>query len=192
MAKVEKPKSEPKQYLESVSRKVVYGVLALFALVALGLFLCVPHYKPLQLASPQRVTDAHRDIIHAYFVNETTCKKDSVDKSTRIKTFNKYFKVNQYANRAVMRGCYDADTLLAKDDSGKWQTVDIVVELDGGLPDTINKACLTSDIIKQNNLGFSDQVASDARIKHSQKVCEHLAKQSYVEVHWNQSMRFHF
>ncbi|HWT55783.1 MAG TPA: hypothetical protein VN031_01980 [Candidatus Microsaccharimonas sp.] len=187
-----KQTAQPKQYFTNISRKLVYSCLAAFALIALALFLCVPHYKPLKLASTQQIMDAHRDIIHAYFVSETTCVNDTVDKATRVKTFNKYFAVNQYANRAVMRGCHDVDTLLAKDDSGKWQPVDIVVELDGGLPDSINNACLTRDIIKHNNLGFSDPGVMATQVPRYQRVCERLAKQSYVEVHWNQSMQFHF
>lgn len=189
MPQPSKQKTEPKQYFTQIPRKLVYGCLVVFALIALALFLCVPHYKPLKIASLQQLTDAHRDIIHAYFVSETTCQNDTVDHNTRVKTFNKYFAVNRYANRAVMRGCNDSDVLLAKDDAGKWQKTDVNIVLSSRQNPQWQKACLIDDITTADSKVRPENASIDAFNLES---CERLAKQSYVEVHWNQSMRFHF
>lgn len=184
-----KQTAQPKQYFTNISRKLVYSCLAAFALIALALFLCVPHYKPLEVASQQQIMDAHRDIIHAYFVSETTCANDTVDKVTRVKTFNKYFAVNQYANRAVMRGCNDSDVLLAKDDAGKWRKTDVNIVLSSRQNPQWQKACYIDGITTADTKVRPENSAIDA---FNLSLCDRLAKQSYVEVHWNQSMQFHF
>ena len=184
-----KQTAPPKQYFTGISRKLVYGCLAVFAVIALALFLCVPHYKPLKLASLQQIQDAHRDIIQTYFVSETSCAHDSTDQATRVKTFNKYFKVNQYANRAVMRGCNDGDVMLAKDDAGKWQKTDVNIVLSSRQNPQWQKVCYIDDITTADTKVRPENGAIDA---FNLSLCNRLAKQSYVEVHWNQSMRFHF
>ncbi|MGH7241759.1 MAG: hypothetical protein ACREGB_05675 [Candidatus Saccharimonadales bacterium] len=179
----------PKQYFTNVSRKLVYGCLAVFFVIALALFLCVPHYKPLQLASTQQIMDAHRDIIHTYFLSETTCKDDSVDHTTRVKTFNKYFRVNQYANRAVLRGCNNADVMLAKDDAGKWQKTDVNIVLSSRQNPQWQKACLIDDITPADTKVRPENNAIDA---FNLQLCNQLAKQSYIEVNLSLGIHFHF
>src|SRR5436309_10737948 len=105
------------RYFENIPRKRAYGALGALLLIAVALFLLVPHYKPLKLASAEQINQAHYDIITHYFTKSTTCKNDTRTAKDRILEFNKYFKVNKYANRAVIRGCDDEDTLLAKTDA---------------------------------------------------------------------------
>jgi hypothetical protein len=193
-----KTKRQPKQYFERVPRKTVYGLLLVFAVCAALLFLCVPHYKPLKLASDQQIQDAHHNIIKHYFLSETNCENDSRDRADRIKTFNKYFKVNQYANRAVFRGCNDNDKLLAQDDAGKWQYVAIDYDLDYGLLMETARSCQIQDIVKQNHeeilkidhIGGAEQLPTEDEMLKER--CDSLAKESYIEVNLKSGIHFHF
>lgn len=67
-SKKTREKSEPKQYLQGLSRRWVYGGLSAFALVVILLFLCISHYKPLRLATDNEIGQAHHGIIKQYFV----------------------------------------------------------------------------------------------------------------------------
>lgn len=174
--------TEPKQYLQNISRRLVYGGLIAFALIAGTLFVAVPHYKPVKLASLNDLQNAHHDIIKQYFVAATTCKHDNRDKTDRIKTFNKYFKVNQYGNRAVLRGCNDADQMLAKDDTGKWITTDVNIVLSARQNPEWQKACLILDITTADTNVRPENTSIDA---NNLKVCDSLGKQSYIQQWFN-------
>jgi hypothetical protein len=152
----------------------VYGGLVVFALIAGLLFIAVPHYKPLKLASTQEIQDAHHDIIKQYFVDATTCKHDNRGKTDRVKTFNKYFGVNQYNNRAVFRGCQDTDVFLTKTDAGKWVKTGVKLDLSKGLSTELQKACMVGDITKTHGTSNS----ADA---NNRKICDSLSKQSYIQ-----------
>lgn len=169
---------KPKQYLPNVPRRWVYGGLGVFAILAIGLLLVIPHYKPLKLATTQEMQQAHQDIIMSYFVVNTTCKQDTRTKTDRIKTFNKYFKVNQYANRAVFRGCNDTDQLLAKNDTGKWVKTTVNIVLSSRQDSLWQKACLIDDITTADSLVRPQNSSIDA---HNLKVCDSLSKQSYLQ-----------
>jgi hypothetical protein len=184
-----KTKKEPKQYFEKVPRRLVYGLLIAFAVVALLLFLCVPHYKPLQLATPQQTQDAHRDIIRRYFLVSTICRDDNREKADRIKTFNKYFQTNKYANRAVIRGCNDIDSMLYKDDQGKWQRSDVNIILDFKHNPKWQKACLIDDITVAATKVKPENSSIDSA---NLGICETLAKESYIEVNFKLGIHFHF
>ena len=187
MAK-KKTDTEPKQYFEQIPRKFVYAFIIVFAVVAALLFLCVPHYKPLQLASAQQTQDAHRDIIRKYFLQSTTCKDDTRDKTAHVKEFNRYFETNKYGNRAVIRGCNDADAMLFKDDSGKWQRSDVNITLNTRQNPEWQKACLIDDITKADTKVRPENSAIDAG---NLEICENLAKESYVEVNFKVGIHFH-
>lgn len=183
-------KKEPKQYFQQLSRKVVYGGLLIFTVAAILLYLCIPHYMPLKYASAQETTDAHRAIIHKYFVESTTCKQDTRDKSDRIKTFNKYFKTNQFANRAVLRGCNDKDWLLAKDTSGVWQKTNTPIDFDL-FQGYLYKACLIDDIMDGIGKGNAKDPAR-SYVRKQVKACDRLAKESYIEINFKTGIHFHF
>jgi hypothetical protein len=171
-------KTRPKQYFEQVPRKVVYGFLAVFAIAAVLLLLLVPHYKPLQLASDQQLQDAHHDIIKAYFLASTVCRNDVEDKTARVKEFNQYFKVNQYANRAVIRGCNDGDSMLAKDDNGKWQRTDVNIILSSRQNPEWQKACLIDDITTAVSKVRPENRSIDA---FNLQLCDSLSKENYIQ-----------
>lgn len=179
MPKVDAERIGPKQYLQQISRRAVYGSLVILAIVATGLFLLVPHYKPLKLATSDDFSTAHRQIIKQYFVTETTCKKDSLSRVDRVKTFNAYFKVNGYANRAVIRGCNDADTLLAKNDAGDWFRTDVKIMLSDRQDPQWQKACLIDDITTTDTKVRLKNTDVDA---NNLKVCDSLVKQSYIDM----------
>lgn len=168
---------DKKQYFEQVPRKLVYGLLVVFALIALSLLALVPHYKTSQIATDQQIQDAHHDIIKAYFVANTTCKKDVEDKTTRVKEFNQFFKVNQYANRAVIRGCNDGDFMLAKDDTGKWQRTDVNIILSSRQNPEWSKACLIDDITTADAKVRPENNSIDA---FNLKLCDSLNKENYI------------
>jgi hypothetical protein len=177
MKKKSKTKKQQKQYFENVPRKWVYGILAVLALIAAVLFLSLPHYKPLKLASDQQIQDAHHDVIQKFFVSTTTCKNDVEDKAARIKEFNQYFKVNKYANRAVIRGCNDADMLLVKGEDSQWQPSNVNIILDFGQNPEWQKACLIDDITKTDTKVRPENNSIDA---NNLKLCDSLIKESYI------------
>jgi hypothetical protein len=188
---------EQKQYLSDVSRKSVYSGVFGFALFAVLLFLFVPHYKPLKYADAQTTTDEHRAIIQRYFVKATTCKDDDREQADRIKTFNKYFKTNQFANRAVYRECGDRDVMLAKNEQGKWVKTGVKLNLDRVIKGSWIKDCLIDDIVRPN---FTPQNVNDGKYLHvdpgynpaNEDICNGLAKESYVEVNLKTGIHFHF
>lgn len=168
-----------KRYFENISRKKVYGGLGVLLIIALGLFLFVPHYKPLKLASQDQINQAHHDIITSYFTSSTTCKNDSRTPQERIAEFNKYFKVNKYANRAVLRGCNDTDTMLEKADNGRWLKTDVNIVLSSRQNPVWQKACLIDDITTADTKVRPENGSIDAG---NLAVCDKLRKESYVHI----------
>lgn len=166
-------------YLEFVPKKAVYGALFGLLLVAVGLFLFVPHYKPLKLASKSELEQAHYDVIKQHFVASTTCNNDTRSKTDRIITFNKYFKVNKYANRAVLRGCNDADVMLAKNDAGKWVKTDVNIQLQLRQNPVWQQACLIDDITKADTVVRPENKSIDA---NNRAICDKLQKESYIQL----------
>jgi len=179
-------KPEPKRYLEQLPRKWVWGGVGVFAVIALLLFLCVPHYKPLKLATDQQMQQAHQQIIGRYFLASTVCQNDTMTHDQRVAAFNQYFKVNDYANRAVIRGCNDADTLLAKAEGGSWQRTNVNIRLDARQNPSWQKACLIDGITTADTVVRPENASIDA---HNLQVCNDLRRQSYIEVHF--SIDFH-
>lgn len=178
--------AEPKHYLEQLPHTWVWSGVGVFAVVALLLFLCVPHYKPLKLASAAEIQQANHHIVAQYFLASTVCPTDNISHDERVASFNKYFKVNQYANRAVIRGCNDADTLLAKADDGTWQRTDVNIRLDTRQNPSWQKACLIDGITTADTVVRPENASID---KFNLQTCNSLRRQSYVEI--NLSIHFH-
>lgn len=166
-------------YLNSLPRKWVYGSLVVLTLLAVALFLFVPHYKPLKLATMDEVNQAHHDIIHAYFLKETRCQNDNRSARDRILEFNKYFKVNKYANRAVIRGCNDSDLMLARADSNKWLVTEVNITLNTRQNPVWQQACLIDDITTADTKVRSENASID---DHNLSVCDKLRKESYIQL----------
>jgi hypothetical protein len=182
-------KIEAKRYLSEIPRRAVYIPLAVVAVAVIIIFLFVPHYKPVHIASQNELQDAHKAIIDKYFLRSTTCLNDTRSKTDRIIQFNHYFKVNQYANRAVIRGCNDDDTLLATDDTGQWQRTDVNIVLSSRQNPQWQKACYIDDITVADAKVRPENSSIDANNLH---ICKSLAKRSYIELNWNVSVHFHF
>ena len=180
------PEPKPKQYFEQLSRKWVFGTLIALFVIAVGLLLFVPHFKPLTLASQDEINQAHHDVIQHYFLKSTICPAtDNLDHTDRVKAFNRYFKVNQYANRAVIRGCNDADQLLAKMDDGSWKPTDVNIRLDARQNPQWQKECLIDDITVADDKVRPENGSIDAFNLHT---CNQLRRESYIEV----NLRVHF
>jgi len=175
------------RYFERLSRRWVYGSLLGLLILAVGLLLFVPHFKPLTLASQDEINQAHHDIINKYFLKDTLCPAgDNLSHDQRVKSFNAYFKVNQYANRAVVRGCNDTDQMLAKMDNGKWLPTDVNIRLDTRQNPQWQKECLIDDITVADDKVRPENGSIDA---FNLSTCNKLRRESYIEV--NLSVHFH-
>lgn len=171
--------AEPKRYLSNIPRRAVYIPLGILAVIALLAFLLVPHYKPVHVASQNEVQDAHKAVIQKYFVASTTCAHDNLSHADRVKAFNKYFGVNQYANRAVIRGCNDSDSVLYLDDSGQWQKSDVNIVLSSRQNPEWQKACYIDDITVADSKVRPENASIDS---NNLKICNSLAKESYIKL----------
>jgi|GEM_PF-2880929 len=181
MPKAEKTLNKLTQdrYFTSVKRVHFYSAVGVIVLILLAVLLFVPHNKPLHYASDQELQQAHHDVIMKYFQQSTNCKDDNRSKDSRIQTFTKYFNVNQFANRAVVRGCNDMDTLYAKMDDGNWQPTAVNIVLSARQNPTWQKACLIDDITKADNKVRPENNSIDA---HNLQVCDKLRKTSYIRL----------
>jgi len=109
----------------------------------------------LRLASTEEKAKAETDITNKYLqASSTGCSdpSDPVKPQDRIAVFKKYLKVNGYANRAVIRGCNDSDSLLYKNRAGEWQRSTVNVSLDRRANPKWQKACLIQDITRADTV----------------------------------------
>ena len=85
--------------------------------------------------------------------SSTSCANvtDSVSPADRVTLFNKYLKVNQFANRAVIRSCNDQDLLLTKDFDGQWVETPINISLDLRANPIWQTECLIDDITRADD-----------------------------------------
>jgi hypothetical protein len=110
-------------------------------------------------------------------VASTTCRNDTRSHEDRVKQFNKYFKVNKYANRAVIRGCGDADSLLAKADNGTWHKTSVNIILSSRQNPWWQKECLIDDITTADTVVRPENRSID---QFNYDICNHLLRESYV------------
>lgn len=87
---------------------------------------------------------------------------DSNTLTERQKIFDDYLKVNKYANRAVMRGCYGTDALLAKDPvTAKWQRTAVNISLSHRANPAWQEECLIDDITTADTVVRSENSSID-------------------------------
>lgn len=134
---------------------IIAAVIALISLM-LGTVLGYSQSKPTtdpgyKLASSKSIDSAKNDIRREFADTATICTRED-DKNTiqtRKDVFEKYLKVNRYANRAVIRGCSDTDSLLVKNSlSGKWEMTPVNIALDARANPVWQTECLIDDITK--------------------------------------------
>jgi hypothetical protein len=103
----------------------------------------------LHTASAAELASARQDIVQKYKEeNSTKCSdlSDPISPVDRGAVFEKYLKVNKYANRAVARGCNDIDFMLYKDSSGLWQRSNVNISLDTRANPKWQEECYLQDI----------------------------------------------
>lgn len=145
------------------------------------------HDARYSLASSSDIAAA-KDAISARFKaqSSTNCtdSSDPIKPADRQAVFDKYLKVNKYANRAVIRGCNDIDKLLIKDPvTDEWKTTSINVSLDTRANPAWQVECLIDDITKADDTVRSENSSIDTSnlvgcriIKEREQVVNILSK----------------
>jgi hypothetical protein len=149
----------------------------LTVLFLIGLFVVTHHAKP-PLASAEQLQTARMQIIAQYEAVATTCSNDNTTPEIRTQTFNKYLRINRYGNRAVIRGCNDGDSLLAKVTSGSWQRTNVNISIDLRANPKWQRACLIDDIIKADTVIRPENQSIDAE---NLAECQYLASHDEVQ-----------
>jgi hypothetical protein len=93
-------------------------------------------------------------------------------------TFYQYLRVNLHNNRAVIRGCNNADWLLAKID-GRWQETGVNVDLDLRANPQWQKACDIADITRADTVVRPENRSID---HFNQKLCEGLQQNKILDI----------
>jgi len=157
-----KSSKKPLENKQTILLIVVAGVI-LFLLGVLVAYLVLPKSNDIRFgrASSDDIAAAKNAAYNMYFVDDAT-KCDDSHETTRVNTFNKYFKVNKYGNRAVARGCADSDTLFAKDPlSGVWHPTIINMSLDKRANPIWQVECMIEDITVADTVVRSENSTID-------------------------------
>jgi hypothetical protein len=133
---------------ESETRRLVLigaGIFVLGLIVAFTIsIITTPRY-----ATGAEV-EAARKAIAEKFINESsvacTDTSDPISPTGRIVVFYKYLRINRYADRAVIRGCNNIDSLLAKTKQGAWIKTNVNMNLDARANPRWQNACNIADI----------------------------------------------
>ena len=143
-------------------RRIIVGsgvFITGFACAALLSILQAPKY-----ATGQQMEDARRTIAEQ-FINESSVQcsdtSDPISPTGRIVVFYKYLRVNRYADRAVIRGCNNIDSLLAKKSDGTWVKTDVNMALDARVSTRWQSACNIADITIADDTLRSENTSID-------------------------------
>lgn len=166
---------KPPQRSGLVQLGMLEGGLTILFLI--GLFVMTHHPKP-PIATAEQLQRAHTLIVHQYVSESTVCKSDNVSSEVRVQLFEKYLRINKYANRAVIRGCNDGDSLLAKVKTGQWQRTDVNINIDLRANPKWQRACQIDDIIKADTVIRSENQSIDAE---NLAECQYLASHNEVQ-----------
>jgi hypothetical protein len=148
---------------DRAKRKKLFIVCSIFLagfIVALALsILQAPRY-----ASGKEIEEA-RKTIAAQYINESsvacTDTSDPISPTGRIVVFYKYLRVNRYADRAVIRGCDNIDSLLAKTREGKWVRTQVNMALDARVNIRWQNACDIADITVADDVERPENMSID-------------------------------
>lgn len=161
---------------------VLFGCTLLYGAFWLGKY-SVSH----QLASGAVLEQARRDIAKEYLAASSTDCADASDPSKpqdRVAVFYQYLRVNRYANRAVIRGCNNNDTLLAKTTQG-WERTSVNIALDLRANPSWQKACLITDITRADTVVRPENASIDG---FNLKECNYIATHNRVPT-WEEAAR---
>lgn len=104
----------------------------------------------------QQIRDKFKQTVAA------NCDSDIMTPQERLDTFEKYLKVNKYANRAVIRGCDNIDEFLVKGLDGSWQGSTVNVSLDLRANPFWRAECLADDILEVDDTVRPENSSIDA------------------------------
>jgi len=134
---------------------VILGIACFILGVALSFTVLNISKSDLHLASTEEKATATTEITDKFLqANSTACSdpSDPVKPQDRVNVFKNYLKVNGYANRAVIRGCNDIDTLLYKSKTGEWTRSTVNISLDRRANPKWQKECLIQDITRADTV----------------------------------------
>jgi hypothetical protein len=134
----------------------------------------------LAVASGVRLESARAAITKQYLAaSSTDCTdpSDPVAPGARVAVFYKYLRVNLHADRAVIRGCDDHDSLLAYID-GSWQTTQVNMSLDTSANPVWQRACDIMDITRADTKVRPENSTIDA---DNLKLCNALANNKILQ-----------
>lgn len=166
---------------------ITAGFLVAGALLLCGAY-CIGRYSvSRQLASGDMLEQARQDIVKQYLAaSSTACTNpsDPIQPQARAAVFYQYLRVNRYADRAVIRGCNDTDTLLAKTARG-WEQTSVNISLDLRANPAWQRACRITDITRADTVVRPENSSIDA---FNLKECNYIATYNRVPT-WDELMR---
>lgn len=123
---------------------------------------------------------AKDEITSQYLAESSTNCNDPTDPikpAERAAVFRKYLKVNSDANRAVMRGCNDTDTLLVKTSDGQWRKTPVNISLDRRANPRWQKECNIQDITTTDDRDRPENSTID---EINFKICKYINQHDSV------------
>ncbi|MFA5003891.1 MAG: hypothetical protein WC498_01270 [Candidatus Saccharimonadales bacterium] len=155
-------------------------LLAALVLIPLGVVLAnqAPTYKQ---ATGLQLEQARQAIANQYLADSSINCSDATDPikpQARVAVFYKYLRVNQYANRAVIRGCNNIDSLLAKVNN-IWVRSEVNISLDTSANPVWQQACLIDDITRADTIVRPENSSIDAT---NLKLCNALKHNKILRI----------
>ena len=155
---------------------VITGISCFILGLALSLIIFKLSKSNLYLASTEEKAKATAEITDKYLrTSSVDCSDptDPIKPQDRVQVFKDYLKVNSYANRAVIRGCNNVDTLLYKNKKGEWARSTVNISLDRRANPKWQKECLIQDITKADTVVRPENASIDAS---NYELCAQLPK----------------
>ena len=148
-------------------------------MLAIGIAIGALYPGSASLSPMQKARDA---VTKQYLYESSTgCKdlSDPIKPSERVAVFEKYLRVNERLNRAVIRGCNDRDSLLALAPNGTWQTTTVNISLDARANPAWAKACFVDDILGADDTVRPENASID---EFNLQACTALAKLNILQI----------
>jgi hypothetical protein len=107
-----------------------------------------------------------------------TDSSDPIKPTDRVAVFYEYLRVNIHDDRAVIRGCGNHDSLLARI-AGKWQMTEVNMSLDTSANPVWQSACDITDITRTDTKVRSENASIDAA---NLKLCQGLQHGKILQI----------
>jgi len=132
-------------------------------------------------ATGRELEASYTDIATHYLAQSSTeCAdvSDPVSPENRVAVFYRYLRVNIHNSRAVIRGCNNIDTLLARID-GKWLPTNVNMNLDAAANPVWQQACDITDITRADTVKRPENDTID---DVNLKMCEGLQRGKILQL----------